>query len=185
MFWIFSIPREWRRVERLKNKVLHCQPLNKSKFSFQWQRCSVLVEHCRLSFAVVGCRYMPRQSHSNVSVKSARGPRSARATSQTLKMSHATQRNQFRICIYCPDSGCNRFIGLIRFTLSFNFVPHSSVLFIDEFDRLYWTVCLTSILILRFPISSKIKWVSKWFSGYKHSPAVKSISIGFKSRVIF
>lgn len=55
----------------------------------------------------------------------------------TLKMSHATQRNQFRICIHRPDTGRNRFIGLMRFTLSFNLLPHSSVLFIGEFARLY------------------------------------------------
>lgn len=71
----------------LKNKVHYCQPLNKSKFSFQWECCSVFGEHCRLSLAVGGCRYMPRQTYSNVSVKPAPAPRArlALASSEILK----------------------------------------------------------------------------------------------------
>lgn len=141
----------------MKNKVPHCQPLNKSKFSFQWQRCSALAEHCRLSCSIAGAatrRDSPIQM-------SARDPpaaaRPASATSWTLKMSHATQRNQFRICIHCPDTTLNRFIGLMRFTLSFNLLPHSSVLFMDEFSRLYCSCVYSINPYRRFPISSKRK----------------------------
>ena len=96
----------------LKNKVHYCQPLNKSKFSFQWECCSVFVEHCRLSLAVGGCRYMPRQTYSNVSVKTAPpSPRTPRARLFTdTEMSLATRSNQFRICMLCLDSGSSRFI---------------------------------------------------------------------------